>query len=55
MRIVSPAGVPDYHVDTYDLEKLADDWLNPYDLSDMAILASQWLQCNDPQNVDCEL
>ncbi len=48
-----PLGAPDCYVDEYDLGDLSEHWLNPNDLNDLAMLASQWMQCNDPQNPSC--
>ena len=46
-------GTPDCYVDIYDLAKLSGLWLITIDMDDFAVLASQWQQCNDPQNVNC--
>ncbi len=46
-------GIPDCYIDIYDLRQLAQEWLDLYDLTHMATLAGQWLQCNDPENSDC--
>ncbi len=49
----SSLNTPDCRVDLYDMASLASDWLNTYHLTELAVLVDQWLQCNDPQVVDC--
>ncbi|AQQ70230.1 hypothetical protein SMSP2_00573 [Limihaloglobus sulfuriphilus] len=47
-------GAPDCFVDVYDLADLASNWLSvSEDYRDFAILAMQWLWCNDPQTIEC--
>jgi len=41
-----PHGVPDCKVDFYDFAELAADWLEGYAVSDLALLAEEWLDCN---------
>ncbi len=48
-----PADVSDCYVDSYDLVKLAELWLTTTDMDDLAVLSSQWMLCNDPQNGSC--
>jgi arabinan endo-1,5-alpha-L-arabinosidase len=43
----------DCYVDFYDLAARANDWLNGFDVPDLADLAADWLQCNNPQDANC--
>jgi beta-galactosidase len=48
-----PNNVPDCYIDFYDLAAMGNGWLTSFDITDFAVLAIQWLQCNDPQNPYC--
>jgi hypothetical protein len=48
-----PNNVPDCCIDFYDFAAMGNGWLTSVDITDLAVLTIQWLQCNDPQNPDC--
>jgi hypothetical protein len=53
MDLSGSENIPDCHVDAYDMQEFAYQWLDSYHLSDFAELALEWLQCNDPSDADC--
>ena len=48
-----PDWVPDCYVDIDDLQFLAEEWSNGYNLQDFVDLATYWLQCNEPSDDNC--
>jgi arabinan endo-1,5-alpha-L-arabinosidase len=45
--------IEDCYINFYDFAFLADAWLDDFDWQDVADLAEDWLQCNNPQDVNC--
>jgi hypothetical protein len=53
---VMPGDVTnDCYADINDLEAIATGWITTYDLSTFADLASVWLSCTEPTDVNCGL
>jgi arabinan endo-1,5-alpha-L-arabinosidase len=49
-----PDWKQDCYINFYDLAVMANGWLNGYYVPDLANLAAGWLQCNNPQDANCE-
>jgi arabinan endo-1,5-alpha-L-arabinosidase len=45
--------IEDCYINFYDFAFLANDGLSGFDWYDVADLATDWLQCNNPQDVNC--